>query len=68
MSQTPSYSQKMMDVLNEIDLVAFVSLSSNPISTIFSVKDSQTPTSEIFPNSADKAPPVYSPSLDLNEP
>ncbi|KAH0725561.1 hypothetical protein KY284_001426 [Solanum tuberosum] len=61
-----------MDILNEIDLVDFVSPSSNPFPTPIStsplVDDCQTPTTEVILYSIDKAPLVRSPSLDLNDP
>ncbi|KAH0730367.1 hypothetical protein KY289_001555 [Solanum tuberosum] len=71
MSQSPSSSQKMMDILNEIDLFDFVSPSINsfptPISTSPLVDDCQTPTTEVIAYFIDKAPPVRSPSLNLND-
>ncbi|KAH0746522.1 hypothetical protein KY285_008179 [Solanum tuberosum] len=62
----------MLNILNEIDLVAFTSLSINPISTPIStippVEECQIPTPEVIPDSVDKGSPVCSPYLDLNDP
>ncbi|KAH0669504.1 hypothetical protein KY289_023997 [Solanum tuberosum] len=52
--------------------MAFSSSSSDPISTPIStippVEEYHTPTTEVIPYSIDKASPVCSPSLDLNDP
>ncbi|KAG5606002.1 hypothetical protein H5410_027494, partial [Solanum commersonii] len=62
----------MLDILNEINPMAFSSSSSDPISTPIStippVEEYHTQTTEVIPYSIDKASPVCSPSLDLIDP